>query len=358
MSDLEPPFGDADPGGMAGRIADIPEQIEAALDALRQTPWRLPTRSPDLLAVGAMGGSAMSADFTAALYRDRLPRPLLVARDYAWPACVTERSLAVLSSYSGDTEETLALEHEAAKRNIPRVAVTTGGELGRRCESAGVACFRGLPAGSPPRAAFYASWVVLTGIVHALGWADDPGPSWRRASSRLRERGKGLAPDVPEARNAAKQLARSAHGRTVLVYAASGAAAPVATRIRQQLNENAKVFGHSALVPELNHNEIMSWEKPGHALGRATVVVLHDAEDAPRTRARLRLTADLAKERGAVTFEIEASDGDRLGRMAELAQFGDYFSLYLALLNGVDPTPVTSIDAFKRKLAAGAGDAN
>jgi glucose/mannose-6-phosphate isomerase len=117
------------------------------------------------------------------------------------------------------------------------------------------------------------------------------------------------------------------------------------------------VFGHSALVPELNHNEIVSWEKPGHALGRSALIVLRDAEDSPRAARRLDLTAAYARERGARVFEFRAGEGDRLSRMAESAQFGDYVSFYLALLNGVDPTPIASIDAFKKKLAEGAAEA-
>ncbi len=103
----------------------------AALEAGVADPWRPPVTSPDLLAVGALGGSAITADLTAELFVDRLPRPLIAVREYHWPACVGPRSLALLASYSGNTEETLALYAEAGRRAIPRLALTTGGELSK-----------------------------------------------------------------------------------------------------------------------------------------------------------------------------------------------------------------------------------
>ncbi len=347
---LDPPDRALDAGDMAGRIRAIPEQIESALERLDATPWPAPAAAPRLLAVGAMGGSAISADLCATLYADRLPRPLLTVRDYRWPAWVDGSALALLSSYSGNTEETLSLYREAAARGVPRVALTTGGTLAEWCERDGVTAMR-MPGGSPPRAAMFGSWVSLTGLLHALGWVDDPRASWRRAVERLREREGAVGVGAPERDNPAKALARAVLGRSIVIYAGNRAIGAVATRLLQQLNENAKVFGHSALVPELNHNEIVGWEKPGVVLRGAAVLLLHDIEDAPAVRARLELTAEYAERQGAAVHVIRAGEGERLTRLAELVQFGDYLSLYLAFLNGVDPTPIASIDAFKRRLA-------
>jgi glucose/mannose-6-phosphate isomerase len=335
---------------MIARIRDIPLQIEDALERLDRSPWIVSTVAPDRLAVGAMGGSAIAADLCATLYADRLPHPLLTVRDYRWPAWVGRSALALLASYSGDTEETLSLYREAGSRGVPRVAMTTGGTLGAWCERDGVSCMR-MPGGAPPRAAMYGAWVSLTSLLNALGWIEDPRAGWRHAAQRLRERGERLGAGVPERDNPAKRLARALTGRPVVIYAGGRGLGAVATRFLQQLNENAKVSGHSALVPELNHNEIVGWEKPGAALHGCAVLMLHDPEDDPAVRVRLELTAEYVERQGAAVHVVRAGDGERLVRLAELAQFGDYLSLYLAFLNGVDPTPIASIDAFKRRLA-------
>ena len=347
---LEPPYGERDTGGMAARIDGQPEQIEEALARGAREPWRVPRARPALLAVGAMGGSAIAADLSAALYRDRLPRPMVVVREYRWPACVTADALALLCSYSGDTEETLALFDEAGRRGIPRLALTTGGRLADECRAQEVA-FGTLPAGSPPRAAVFSSWVAITRLLNSLGWADDPGAAWSEAAAALRARRETLGTRSPESANPAKRLARALAGRTVFVYAGSEALGAAATRLRTQFNENAKLLAHSALVPELNHNEIVGWERPGATHRQAAVLVLRDREDAPAVARRLTLTAEYARRQGAEVHEISEGGGGRLARLASLVQWGDYLSLYLALDSGVDPTPIASIDEFKRRLA-------
>ena len=358
VDSLLPPYGARDAGGMSARIVGQPEQIEQALARAAEHPWGLaPELRPTLLAVGALGGSAIAADLSAGLYGDRLPRPLLAVREYRWPACVTRESLTLLSSYSGETEETLALYREAGERGVPRVAMTTGGTLLAWCARDRVPCAR-LPAGSPPRAALFASWVGLTALLHALGWAEDPAAPWREAAAVLRARNAALGPEVPVEDNPAKRLALALRGRTVFVYAGSERVGPVATRVRQQLNENAKMLGHSATVPELNHNEIVGWERPVGDRGPVAVVLLRDVEDAPATRARLSLTGEYVARQGAAVHEVSSTGEGRLARMASLVQFGDYLSLYLALADGVDPTPIASIDEFKRRLADSAGRAS
>ncbi len=350
MSVLEPPYGARDRGGMAARLEGIPAQIEEALERQAREPWKLPLATPDLLAVGAMGGSAMSADLARGLTLDRLPRPLLTVRQYRWPACVTRASLALLSSYSGDTEETVELFCEAGRLGIPRVALTTGGQLAAECAQYRVFAQR-LPGGSPPRAALYASWVAVTGLLHALGWVDDPEPAWRVAIAELRSQEGRIGPASSEDRNPAKQMARALAGRFVLFYGGSERLEAVGTRMRTQLNENAKMLGHSAGVPELNHNEIVGWERPGALRGRAAVVLLRDVEDGAEVDARLRLTGEYVARQGGEVFEVRSSGDGRLARMASLVQFGDYLSFYLAMLNGADPTPIPSIDEFKRRLS-------
>jgi glucose/mannose-6-phosphate isomerase len=350
MSALEPPYGAADSGGMAARMDGAAAQVEEQLGRLAGFRWVLPARPPALLAVGGMGGSAMASELCATVWADRLPRPMLVVREYRWPACVGPDALALLSSYSGNTEETLALWRAAAARGVPRVAMATGGTLAEWAERDHVSVAP-LPPGAPPRAALYAGWVTVTHLLHALGWLDDPAPAWRAAVQALRAQASRCGTAVPERDNPAKQLARALLGRRVFVYAASERTAAVATRMRQQLAENAKVLGHSAVVPELDHNEIVGWERPGDEWRDVSVVVLDDAEDAPEIAARLTLTAEYAQDRGAAIHRVASPPGERLARMAAAVSFADYVSLYLALLRGVDPTPIASIDEFKRRLA-------
>jgi glucose/mannose-6-phosphate isomerase len=336
---------------MRARIESAPEQIDAALAQAAERPWRLPPGAPDLLAVGAMGGSAIGADLAVGVEADRLPRPVLVVRDYAWPACVTERSLVVLSSYSGTTEETLALEAQAVDRRAPRVALTTGGTLAKRCDRDRVFWWR-LPGGMPPRAALWSSWPAWSLLLAALGWCGDPAPAWRETARLLARRRDAWGPSAPEPQNLAKRIALRLHERFPMIYAAAERVGPVALRWRHQIHENAKLLGHSAVVPELDHNEIVGWERPGAFSERVMAVFLRDSEDAPESALRLALTREFVERQGAGALDVSESDGGRLSRLASMVYLGDWVSFYLAMLNGVDPTPIASIVAFKRRLAA------
>jgi glucose/mannose-6-phosphate isomerase len=351
---LEPPFA-CDSRGMTARITGIPAMIAEGLAHLEGSPWALPAGpAPELLAVGAMGGSAIAAELTAGLYADRLPRPLVVVREERWPAFVTGRALALVCSYSGETAESLALYREAGERQVARAALATGGTLAAWARRDTVPLMT-LPGGSPPRAALFAAWTRLTALIGALGWCDDPAPAWREAAAVLEGQLERLGPQVPEARNPAKRLARALHGRLPFVYSRSGAPAAVGVRWRQQLNENAKVLAHSAVVPELGHNEIVGWETAGTVQRQVSIVVLRDRDDPPQDRTRLALTAEVAAGRGAEVHEIESEGDGPLARMASLVLWGDLVSLYLAVAAGVDPTPIASIDEFKRRLAGDPG---
>lgn len=349
-SSLEPPYGSRDAHGMAALVDAIPDHVNEALARTDAAPWVCPIPAPDLIAVGGMGGSAIAAELTGAMYADRLPRPWLVVRDYRWPACVGTGSLAVLSSNSGNTEETLALEQQSAARGIPAVALTSGGELARRASARGLHR-QEVPGGMPPRASLFHAWVPMTRLAGALGWVEDAKADWQEAATLLTKRRELLGTAVPESTNAAKQLARACHGRSVFVYSSAGPVAAVGVRWRQQLNENAKLLGHSASVPELNHNEIVGWQAAGDVHRGIAVVVLRDREDPAEHATRLELTAQYAERQGAEVHEVASTGQGRLARLASLVQFGDYFSLYLALLGAVDPTDISSIDDFKRRLA-------
>lgn len=351
MNVLDPPYEGRDAGGMTARIVRAAEQIDEALAHAAAHPWALPAGTrPALLAVGAMGGSAIASDLSSALYADRMPRPVITVRDDTWPASVTPQALALICSYSGNTGESLALYRAAATRGVPLAALTTGGTLAEWAAHDGVPCMR-MPGGSPPRAALYGAWVRFTLLLRALDWIDDPAAAWREAAEVQRLLGERVGPAVPEEANPAKRLARALHGRWPLVYSATRRLAPVGVRWRQQLNENAKVLAHSAVVPELNHNEIVGWERGTRLHAQVSVVVLRDGAESVEDDARLTLTAQYAASRGAAVHEVPATGEGALARMVSLVTFGDYVSLYLAFLEGADPTPIPSIDQFKQRLA-------
>lgn len=300
---------------------------------------------PSGMVVCAMGGSAIGGDLAAAVMGESASRQIRVIRDYRPGAGVDPDTLVLSASYSGDTEETLECFEAAGRTGAVRAVATTGGKLARRAASAGVATIQ-LPAGLQPRAA------VGYMLVGALWCAERAGVSpalegdLARGAHALETRAREWGPDASD-RALPKALARRLRGTTPVIYGA-GLTAPVARRWKCQLNENAKAPAFFAELPEACHNEICAWQA-GRG-GQLSAVFLDDAGTHPRTRKQMELLAAEAEAAGVPVATVPSQTGTRCERLLTLVMLGDLLSVYSAILDGVDPTPVDQISRLKVEL--------
>jgi glucose/mannose-6-phosphate isomerase len=275
--------------------------------------------------------------------------PLSVVRGYELPGYVGPSTLVYVSSYSGNTEETLSAYEEARSRGAVIVASTTGGEVARIAAQEGHDVVN-VPAGYPPRAALGFSLVPLLFVLARLGLAPDPSGDLEDAIAVV-EQGVGrLGADVDTDNNEAKDIARWLHGHVPVVYGTVPGTSVVASRWCGQLSENSKVVAHTNELPEMNHNEIVGWSGSRPMGGEARVVFLRDKDDHARVARRIEITREEIASTGAEVREVESRGETRLGRLMSLVQVGDFVSFYLAALEGVDPTPVAPIDRLKKEL--------
>jgi glucose/mannose-6-phosphate isomerase len=334
-----------DPQGMLGDILDQPNQLTDAL--WRADSAQVPhTDSPGGLTVCGMGGSAIGADLAAAAIGDRALGPIRTVRGYALESWASGDGCVLCSSYSGNTEETLAAWETAGAAGARRIALTTGGKLAELARAEGVPVVSP-PAGLQPRAAVAYMTVGSLEMAAACG----AGPSLRDEVEAAAKLLAGLAgdwgPDAGED-SLAKSLARSFHGTVPVIYGA-GLTAPVARRWKTQVNENAKRHAFWADLPEADHNEICAWND-GAGAERFSAVFIDDADLHPRVRRRIELTAEAASPATAV-HTVETLGETPFERLMSAVFLGDLVSLYLAALEGVNPTPVEPIERFKIALA-------
>lgn len=333
----------ADPRKFGELVRGFPGQVA---DAARLADGVSLGGRPRAVVVLGMGGSAIAGDLLQGLCHERAPFPVQVVRGYTPPGWVDPETLAVASSYSGQTEETLAAFDAARARGTRALVLTSGGGLGERATREGLPWVR-MPPGLPPRAALGFLLVPLVVLLEEAG-ADLGGPAAREEAVRvLTGLGRELAPEVPTIENPAKQLALGLAGRLPAVYG-TDVTGPVAYRWRTQLEENAKVLGLSGVLPEMNHNAIEAWGA-GAGASRA-VVVLRDAGEHPRVARRAALTRVILAAQAPVT-EVWARGEGRLARLLSLVLHGDWTSYYLAVLLGVDPWAIETLDGFKRRMA-------
>jgi glucose/mannose-6-phosphate isomerase len=312
-----------------------------------------PVTRPTAAVVCGVGGSGIAGDLLQGLLAPVSPVPVVCVRDDRLPAWVGPDTLVFLCSYSGDTEETLACGSAAVAAGAVPVAVTSGGRLAADARGRGHPLVL-VPSGWQPRAALPLLLMPLLRIAAAAGLAggepDVCEADVREAAGLLSDLAGLWGPDVASDTNPAKRLATVLCGTLPIIYSASPSTEAVARRWKTQLNENSKVYAIYGSFPEIAHNEVVGWADADEQGLARTVVVLRDLDDGPASDRRLE-AARRTVLRGARNISEVWSVGEgRLARVFSLVLFGDLVSVYLAVLRGVDPTPVEAIDAIKQQV--------
>jgi glucose/mannose-6-phosphate isomerase len=318
------------------------DDVLAIPDHLRDALWRVESARLELaesagLMICGMGGSAIGGDLAAAVLGDRLTRPLLTVRAYEIPSWATLEWTVLFSSYSGDTEETLACFAAAEALGARRIVASTGGALVDGAREAGVPVI-GLPGLLPaPRTAVAYMLVCATEVAAIAG-----------VSPRIHTEIDAAAGFLEEQTVELRALAAEAAGRIggdAAVVVGADLTAPVARRWKTQINENADAPAFFSELPEADHNEICAWSDDGFA-----AVMLEDSDQHPRERRRFELTAAAIASAGSEAIRIETRGETRVARLLWATMLGDLVSLELADARGVDPLPVEAIDRLKASL--------
>jgi glucose/mannose-6-phosphate isomerase len=298
-----------------------------------------------------MGGSATAGDYFAALCERSSELPVTVVRGYELPQYVSDRTLVVVSSYSGNTEETLSCYDDAWKRGSYLLATTTGGAVAERAAVDGVPVYR-IAYKSAPRAALAHGLAPLLRLGQRLDLFHCEPDAVRKAAA-LHDSlvTNKLGPAVPAARNPAKQLAEALHGKLPLILSADHLAT-VASRFKNQLAENGKALAAVDSMPEANHNLVVGLGTARELAGSVALVTLESALYDRRIERRFEVTSELFEEAGVSVHRIMVEGSTRLEQLIAGTAWGDFVSCYLALLHGVDPTPVPQIDRLKAALGA------
>lgn len=321
---------------MLDAVLGIPDHIRDAL--WRFDSAQLKSRPSAGLAVCGMGGSAIGAELACGLVGERLTGPLFVNRSYQLPQWIDSDWTVLASSYSGDTEETLAAYTAAGEAGTRRWAAGVGGKLGERAREDGVPMV-GLPGFFQPRATVAYMTTIAVCAAHMAGVAPDLRRELEQAADFL-ERCRD------ELRQQASAVAEQIGELPVVVHGAD-LTLPVARRWANQFNENAKQHAFSAEIPEANHNMMEAWD-----LGRGDfgAVFLTATGQSDRERRRMELTAATVERAGRPVISVESRGETRSERVFWTVMLGDLVSLEVAELRGVDPLPVAVIEDFKRRL--------
>jgi len=340
-----------DPEGMLERIKELPMQCRQAWQAAMD--FKLPAgfTGIDKVVVLGMGGSAIGGDLVRSLVQSESAVPVIIHRDYGLPAFVDANTLVIGSSYSGNTEETLSGFEPALKTKAKKLAMTTGGKLQEIAEANDIPVFR-INYKAQPRAALGFSFLPTLGVMQKLGLVKDKSKDVDETVKVLESLSARLDEKSPLSGNPAKQLARRLYGCLPVVYGA-GIASEAAHRWKTQINENSKAWGFYEVFPELNHNATVGYPFPKEVAQKIRVVLLRSPLFNERVKLRYDVTCELLKRAGVAYEFVDGEGKSALSQMMSLVMMGDFASYYLAILYGVDPSPVEVISYLKDQLAKG-----
>lgn len=299
--------------------------------------------------VTGMGGSALAALLVKTLLTKDISVPFDIIRGYDLPAYVNEHTLVIASSYSGNTEETLSALAQAREKGAQVAILASGGKLIDIATKDGIA-YVDLPTGDQPRMAMIYNLRALFSLLYTFKVTDE---TWLNELSNLsgwlETESKNWLPSVPTSDNFAKQLALQVIGKTPVFYG-SPLTGSLAYKWKISWNESAKNIAFWNEFPEFNHNEFIGWTS--HPIEKPFAVVdIVSPLDTPRIRQRFELSDKLLSGRRPHALTLELKGESLLAQLLWGTILADFSSVYAAVLNNVDPTPVDLVEELKRELA-------
>ncbi len=341
-----------DKSDMFSKLVNFHGQIKEAVEIGNKVKLNIGKKINKIVLTG-LGGSAIAGDLLRSYLSDEIKVPLLVNRDYFLPKFVDQNTLLIVSSYSGNTEETISAYEDGIKKKAKIICITSNGEIEKIALKKKHPIIK-IPSGYPPRTALGYSFFPLLVVLSKLGFVKNKKREIAETIKLIEEKSKVYSnPEHEE--NLAYKIATRIAGSIPFIYS-SGKFDVVAMRWACQIEENAKMLAHFNVFPELNHNEIVGWsgEVEGgfkELMSKISVVILRDDDEYERIKHRIEITDELLRPYAGEVLNIYSEGNTPLARIFSQIYLGDWVSFYLAILNKVDPTPVKPIEYLKSELA-------
>lgn len=338
-----------DPKGMYTWITDFPLQVEDAVRIGKEIKVKLDVRGIHNIVLTGLGGSAIGGDLLRSYLGDELRIPFIINRHYTLPAFVGKNSLVIVSSYSGNTEETISAHKDATKRKAKVLCISTGGETMNMAKKFKQPWIQ-IPPGLSPRAALGYSFFPLLVMLSKLHLIKSKDRDIKETIQLLKSKATHFSnPESPE--NVPLQLAERLKGMLPIIYAPVDHFDAVNMRWRGQFAENSKQLSSGHVLPEMNHNELVGWKVLTDLMKHMHVIFIKDSGTHKRVAIREEITKQVVARYAGDVTEVISEGKSLLARIFSLIHFGDWVSLYLAVLNNEDPEPVAVINYLKNELA-------
>ena len=330
-------------------LAGFSDQVKTAFNIGQSVEIDEGTYKINKIIISGLGGSAIGGDLLRSFILYESPVPVFVNRNYKLPAFADKDTLVILSSYSGNTEETLSSYEDAVNKNCSVICISSGGKLSLLAENNKQLLIK-VPGGLQPRCALGFSFFPLLILMGKLGLISDKSGEINDVINRLNIRAHQYS-SLDENTNNALKIAGYLEGKIPVIYSSIDFFDIVNLRWRGQLGENAKTIAFGNYLPEMNHNEIVGWQENPELLKKIAVIAIRDKQDNLPVKNRIDITLELIKPLASLILQVEGEGNSLLERIFDVIYLGDWMSYYLAIINKTDPTPVEKINYLKNKLS-------
>jgi len=322
-------------------IEKFPTQLVEALEIGEAATINPHTEDINKVFVAGLGGSGIGANFVASFINNECTIPYTVGKGYFIPKYVDKNTLAIASSYSGNTEETLHSFEQMMKTGAKIVVISSGGKLIELAKEHGFDYIT-VPDNWPsPRACLGYSLVQQLFVLRKLGFISTESILSVRSSIDL------IKYNQEDIKEEAQKVADFLHGKLPIIYS-EDRIEPVAVRFRQQINENAKQLCWHHVIPEMNHNELVGWKLPDEQFA---VVYLRNADDFNRNQVRMDINKKIIGQLTPNIIEIHSKGKNLVERSIYLVHLVDWASYYLSVHRKMDSIEVDVIDYLKGELS-------
>jgi len=325
---------------MNERIANFPQQMREAITIGENAQLSASKNKIQNVLITGLGGSGIGGSVFSQIVDKEIKVPVLVNKDYFIPSFVNENTLVIISSYSGNTEETVQAMEAALKQNAKICCVTSGGKIKEMAEANGCDMIL-IPGGNPPRSCFGYSFTQLFYIFDFHQLISTNHRADVAATVEL------LDKEQATIRNKARAVAESLVGKMPVIYCEARYEG-VAVRLRQQINENSKMLCWHNVLPEMNHNELVGWTE---AHPEVVVLMFRSEDDYSRTQKRMEISKEVFLKYTPNYIELPSKGTTQLQRSIYLLHLGDWISWYVSEIKNIDATEVNVIDYLKGSLA-------
>lgn len=321
-------------------VADFTGQLNEALKIAKNAKISGAQNKIENVVITGLGGSGIGGTILSDWCKDSCPVPIVTNKDYHLPGFAGKNTLVVVSSYSGNTEETLNAAKEALEKGATVVAITSGGDLKELAQEHGFDVIV-VPGGNPPRGMLVYSLIQLLAYFNAFGlFETNLDEIVEELTTLINQHENDI---VEQARKAAQFLYQS----SPYIYTVEGYGG-LGIRTRQQINENAKMLCNAHVIPEMNHNELVGWV--GRPKDIAVLIFRNEDEDSRNVK-RVEINEEIMRRYTDNIMQVYSKGSNRIVRTLYHIHFGDWLSIHLAELNGVDPVEIDVINYLKGELS-------